>query len=195
MDRLITGKGRPIIVAPGIPIRPVIEASIPVASHDIRALSEADLAHANFRLEYSATTRRYEIAAFGLDRRKADIEITGALLRTVKVHAIIRTAIDVTLPDWLRPLTELRASAARGERTPLPPVARSNPDAMLITAAIYRIAEIANENPALAVAETLDLKTRSATNWIHTARNAGLLDDPFSETQLRRVLGAILQQE
>jgi hypothetical protein len=190
MEQYVRQSGRSIIVPPGISIKPVIDASIPVATNDVGALGEGDLAHANFRLEYSESAGRYEIASFGLDRRKAAIEITGALWRTVRVQGIVQTVIDMSLPLWTRPISDLRRDRRVGARD-IPGLVGGSSDAILLTAVAYRIAEISNENPALAVAETLELKQRTATNWIQRARTDGYLSSTDHEKQARRIAKVI----
>lgn len=190
MEQYVRQSGRSIVVPPGISIKPVIDASIPVATSDVGALSEGDLAHANFRLEYSESSGRYEIAAFGLDRRKAAIEITGALWRTVRVQGIVQTVIDLSLPLWTRPISDLRRDREVGARD-IPGLDGGGSDAILLTAVAYRIADISNENPALAVAETLGLKQRTATNWIQRARADGYLSSTDHEKQARRIAKVI----
>lgn len=185
MERLVETSGPSIAVPPGISLKPIIKASIPVATNDVGALSEDDLAHANFRLEYSETSSRYEIASFGLDRRNAAIEITGALWRTVRVHSIARSAIELALPVWVTPITRMRVDRVAGR---LPDgLTLDTSDSLLLAATAYRVAEISNENAALAVAETLGLKQRTATNWIVRARDAGFMTTTSHAKDLRRI--------
>jgi hypothetical protein len=190
MEQYVRQSGSSILVPPGISIKPVIDATIPVATGGVGALREGDLAHATCRLEYSESAARYEIAAFGLDRRKADIEITGALWRTVRVQEIIQTVIDISLPLWTRPISDLRRDHGLSARD-IPGLDSGSSDAILLTAVAYRIAEISNENPALAVAETLGLKQRTATNWIQRARGDGYLSSTDHEKQARKIARTI----
>ncbi|GAA1944874.1 hypothetical protein [Microbacterium deminutum] len=190
MEQYVRQSGSSIVVPPGISVKPVIDATIPVATGGVGALREGDLAHATCRLEYSESAGRYEIAAFGLDRRQAEIEITGALWRTVRVQEIIQTVIDISLPLWTRPISDLRRDHSVTARD-IPGLEGGSPDAILLTAVAYRIAEISNENPALAVAETLGLKQRTATNWIQRARTDGYFSRTDHEKQARMIAKAI----
>jgi hypothetical protein len=194
VERFVRPSGRSITVPPGIQLKPIIEASIPISTSDASALGEGDLAHANMRLEYSAATGRYEIAAFGIDRRNADIEITGSLWRTVRVRSITRAVIEIALPLWVEPITilRLRGMASAGKESL--PLDLDGNDLLLLTAIVYRIAEISSENPALAVSETLGLKQRTATNWIQRARDAGYLSTLIDPADPRRVAEAIERQ-
>lgn len=193
-EKLVALSGRSLLVAPGLSLKPIINASIPVSvgDPDPHARAVDEIAHAEFRLEYSETSGRYEIASFGIDRRKVPIEITGALWRTIRVHETIRDAIELALPAWTYPITMLQA-------------VRSNPkndidfytddlsdkDGLLLAALIYRIGQISNEKPALAVAEALGLKQRTATNWIQRARAAGYMDSVDHQKDLRRIAGIV----
>ena len=99
MQNLVRTSGKGILVPPGIRLRPTIVAAIPTPLGGLGPEDEG-LARANFRLEYSGAKGRYEIAAFGIDRRGTPIEITGAFWRTVRVHSIVRPAIELALPSW-----------------------------------------------------------------------------------------------
>ncbi|AZS37629.1 hypothetical protein CVS47_02270 [Microbacterium lemovicicum] len=44
-----------------------------------------------------------------------------------------------------------------------------HPDTLLLTALVYRVAELSDDKPAEAIAETLDLILRTATNWVARA--------------------------
>lgn len=193
-EKLVTLSGRNLTVPPGLSLKPIINASIPVSvgDPDPYARTVEEIAHAEFRLEYSETSGRYEIASFGIDRRRVPIEITGALWRTIRVHETTRDAIGLALPAWTYPITMLRA-------------VRSNPNneidfytddlsdehGLLLAALIYRIGQISNEKPALAVAEALGLKQRTATNWIQRARAAGYMDSVDHQKDLRGIASII----
>ena len=189
-ERPIILSGKSLMVPPGLSLKPIIRASIPVAVDDPDPWSrtEEETAHAEFRLEYSETSGRYEIASFGIDRRRVPVEITGALWRKVRVHETIRMAIEQALPVWTRPIQMLRYSPSNSNHgvdffvDDLP-----DEDGLLLAALVYRIGEISNEKPAMAVAETLVLKQRTATNWIQRARTAGYMDSPDYEKELRRI--------
>lgn len=190
-EKLVTVSGRSLIVPPGLSLKPTITASIPVTLGDATARNEDELPHAQFRLEYSEAQGRYEIASFGLDRRAAPIEITGALWRTVRVHSIIRDAIQLALPLWTWPISELRHSRASSAPVNAPQYDAGDEDGLLVAAISYRMAEVANENPALAVAETLGLKQRTATNWIQRAKAAGYMSSVEHQRDGRRIADEI----
>ena len=189
-EKLATFSGRSMMVPPGLSLKPIINASIPVSVGDPDPYSrtEEEIAHAEFRLEYSEMAGRYEIASFGIDRRKVPIEITGALWRTIRVHETTRMAIELALPFWTHPITMLRAIKSNPHNEidfyadDLP-----DEDGLLLAALVYRIGQISNEKPAMAVAETLGLKQRTATNWIQRARAAGYMDHVNHEKDLRRI--------
>lgn len=191
MERFIETSGDTIVVPPGIELRSVITGSFPVGRDDVGALAEHEFVEANFRLEYSATARTFEIASFGLDRKDAATEISGALWRTVRVHSIIRTAIELSLPRWIAELPRARFRRRDGILKDPPVYEPSDPDGLLLAALAYRVAEITGENPALAVAETLGLKQRTATNWVARARDAGYLTSSDHEDAARRIAGEL----
>lgn len=179
--------GDSILVPPGIALRSTIEGSLPVGETDVGALGPRDIVDVKFRLEYSAASGTYEIASFGIDRRDASVEISGALWRTVRVHSIVRTAIELALPFWAQAIPRARFRRRDGVLKDPPRFEPSDPDGLLLAAMAYRVAEITSENPALAVAETLGLKQRTATNWIVRAREAGYLTSTEHEEAARRI--------
>lgn len=188
MARLVNTSGRSILVPPGISVKPTIHASIPTDIGAEPVGSEDGSPHADFRLEYSTQTGRYEIAAFGIDRRDAKAEVTGAVWRTVRVHWIIRLAISFGLPMWTWPISDLWAYSKNNELNTLPDFSESrSDDGLLLAALVYRIAQISNDTPALAVAETLHLKQRTATNWIQRAKAAGYFDNVDHQADARRI--------
>jgi len=144
-----------------------------------------------FRLEYSENSGRFEVAAFGIDRAEIPLEVSGAFLRTVRVHAIARIGILAAIPSWALELAQLRNLRTRGGLRSFADYAPSDEEALLLTGLLYRIAEISGENPAQAVAESIGLKQRTATNWIRRARAAGYLTRTDFGTEARRVAKAI----
>ncbi|MBO0981615.1 hypothetical protein [Microbacterium sp. SD291] len=191
MQNLVRTSGKGILVPPGIRLRPTIVAAIPTPLGGLGPEDDEGLARANFRLEYSEAKGRYEIAAFGIDRRSTPIEITGAFWRTVRVHSIVRPAIELALPSWTWPISALRTPRVSDEPIGAPRFEAQPEDGLLLAATAYRIAEISNENPALAVAETLGLKQRTATNWVQRARAAGYMTASAHESAARRIAAEI----
>lgn len=183
--------GPSIVVPPGIPLRPVVKAWRRVGPGQISALEEGQEVIAKFRLEYAETTGRFEVAEFGLDRADHSLEISGAFFRTVQVHSIVRMAIAAAVPSWAMNLTWLRSLSSRGGLRSFTEFAPSDTDAMLLTALVYRIAEISGENPAQAVADSVGLKQRTATNWIGRARAAGYMESTDHVNASRRLAKAI----
>lgn len=176
-----------VVVPPGIALPLTITGSLPVGDADVGGLGSSEIVEASFRLEYSEASGRYEIASFGLDRGDAATEITGVLWRTVRVHSIVRTAIELGLPSWTRAFARARFRRRDGVLANPPDFSPSDPDGLLLAALAYRVAEITGENPALAVAETLGLKQRTATNWIARSREAGYMTSTEHETAARRI--------
>jgi hypothetical protein len=184
---LIKTSGRSILVPPGLSLKPTITATIPVAVGDEKVADEDELAHAQFRLEYSATASRYEIASFGIDRRQTSVVVTGALWRTIRVHETVRSAIEIALPSWTWPITALRSARKYGSPHTAPVFTNGEEDELLLAALAYRIAEVSSETPALAVAETLALKQRTATNWIQRSRASGYMTSSDHQREGRRI--------
>jgi hypothetical protein len=187
----VKASGVSIIVPPGIALRPLVRGQVGVRSEDIGALARDQVALVTFRLEYSESAGCFEVAAFGVDRADTDIEVSGAFLRTVRVHAIAKLGILAALPPWALQLAQLRHLRDRGGLRSFPDFAPSDEEALLLTGLIYRIAEISGENPALAVAESIGLKQRTATNWIQRARAAGYMTSTEHGTAVRRVAKVI----
>ena len=183
--------GTSVIVPPGIPLRPVVKGWARVRANQISALEEGQEVIATLRVEYAAATGRFEVAAFGLDRAEHPLEISGAFFRTVQVHAIAKQAIPAAVPSWAINLTWLRSLRSRGGLKSFPEFTPSDSDEMLLTALVYRIAEISGENPAQAVADSIGLKQRTATNWIARARAAGYMTSTEHGAAARRLATAI----
>ena len=190
-DSVFTPSGTSIIVPPGIRLRPVVRGRTFARSRDIGALQDDQEVGVTFRLEYSENSGRFEVAAFGIDRAEIPLEVSGAFLRTVRVHAIARIGILAAIPSWALELAQLRNLRTRGGLRSFVDYAPSDDEALLLTGLLYRIAEISDENPAQAVAESIGLKQRTATNWIRRARGAGYLTSTEYGTAARRVAKAI----
>lgn len=187
VGKLVKSSGPVLLVAPGIPLKSLVEAALPVENVYVGGLSGREVANAKFRLEYSEAAGRYEIASFGIDRLNSTTEITGAFWRTVRVHSIVGAAIEMSLPAWTGSIVRTWHRRRAGVLANPPQFTSSDPDGLLLAATVYRIAHVSNENPALAVAETLGLKQRTATNWIARAREAGFLTSAEHQREVRRL--------
>ena len=169
-SKAIRTRGQSILVPPGISLKPTIDGDTAVGARDVGALDRNEKVTAVFRLEYSPTVGRYEIASFGIDRGNLPLEVGDAFLDMVRVHAIVRAAVLEALPIWTFPVWMLR-DRRRSNRLAKPvSFDLRHPDTLLLTALVYRVAELSDDKPVEAVAETLDLKLRTATNWV--ARDA-----------------------
>lgn len=111
-------------------------------------------------------------------------EVNGVLLREIaplrlmrwllpRTFQVDRQQLSVYVVDYIAPeIREVRD--AQG-------VARLKPT-LQDAAMVYNIARAVRDAPAKAVAETLGLQTRTATNWLLRAREAGLLRMPLGES-------------
>lgn len=194
VSKTIRLSGRSILVPPGLSLKPIIEADMLVGRDDIVGLEEDEWARVRLRLEYSSDAGRYEIAEFALDRGQLPLEIGGALLRTVRVHAIARRAIAYSLPLWTIGVIMLRDKQRNGLLEDFAPFEPTHPETLHLTALVYRISEISNENPALAVAETMGLKQRTATNWIARARSAGYMTAVVDQPGARLIAMGLMEK-
>jgi hypothetical protein len=189
----VRSRGQSIVVAPGISLKPIIEGSVGVGPVDISALDGTERARASFRLEYSPHAGRYEIASFGIDRGMLPLEVSGAFLRTVRVHSIVRRSVLRSLPLWTFPVSMLRERRRLGTLPNPVEFELNRVDSLLLTALVYRMAEIADENPVEAVAETLGLKLRTATNWIARARAAGHMTTTMEQAAVRKIAMGLIE--
>ena len=187
METLFRASGTSILVPPGIPIKPTIRGELPVGDVVVGGLRRDELAWVSLRLEYSEHSGRFEVASFGIDRRADAYEVSGAFLRTVKVHAIAKLALAEALPSWGVVILDLLRDRSDAEGRGLPAFKASDEGALMLAAMVYRIAEISGENPAQAVAESLDLKTRTATNWVKRARAEGFMTSTKYAREARQV--------
>ena len=114
-------------------------------------------------------------------------EVTGVLLREVAPQRIMRWALaqavrysrdDDGAPyistwacDYLAPGT-----AGSDDLKTLPIKGGPTAENIKAVSEVYRIAEAIRDAPAKAVADTMGLQQRTATNWINRAREEGLLN-------------------
>jgi hypothetical protein len=140
---------------------------------------------------YDPQTGRYRTQSLEV-RALDDGEITGEVLRTVRVAEVLRNAIAdaiagpngrdrvlvniggrtmrVPTNSWAAEmLTEL---AARGARRMF---AGSTDEALRLVALLYRLAVLFGDAPTEAVALSLDVPRSTAARWVTRARDRGLL--------------------
>ncbi len=180
-----------VLVPPGIAVRKFLTGEATLRSEDVDVLPEGDSVQVSFRLEYSESTGRFEIAGFAVDRGESAIEISSAFLRTIRVHAITRVGIVAAFPEWSHQLVRLNRLSERGGLRSFAEFVLTDEDALLLTGLLYRMAEISGENPALAVAESIGLKQRTATNWIQRARAAGYMTSTEHGAAMQELAAAI----
>lgn len=180
-----------VLVPPGIAVRKFLAGEATLGNEDVDALPEGESVLVSFRLEYSLSTGRFEIAGFAVDRGESTIEISSAFLRTIRVHAITRVGIVAAFPEWSHQLARLSQLRERGGLRSFADYAPTNVEALLLTGLLYRMAEISGENPALAVAESIGLKQRTATNWIQRARVAGYMTSTEHGAAMQDLAAAI----
>lgn len=180
-----------VVVPPGIAVRKFLAGEATLGSEDLDSLPEGESVQVSFRLEYSESTGRFEIAGFAVDRGASAIEISSAFLRTIRVHAITRVGIVAAFPEWSHALARLSQLSERGGLRSFVEFRPTDKEALLLTGLLYRMAEISGENPALAVAESIGLKQRTATNWIQRARAAGYMTSTEHGTALQELAAAV----
>lgn len=177
-----------LTVPPGVSLPAWIEATGPLSRvMDSRSLEEIesdglDAEDALVRIEasYDDHEQRYLLRKLELTAPEGR-EISGTLLREVAPLRIMRWV----LPRTFKPSeVGLGTSAVmryiypeRGiELEPRPRGATGPTHTEIIeVATIYRLAHIVRDSPAKAVAESMGLERRTATNWIARARDVGLL--------------------
>lgn len=169
--------GTPMVVPPGLVVHPTVRARWTLDADTVGALNVGESVDADVRIEYSPEAGRYELRALTLSSiAGAGPEITGALLRTVRVQRLLQT----TALQSLALVDHLASSQA-----PLSPELADTPvpaeHLLAHVAVIYRAAEIASDNPGQAVAEQLGMQRRTAANWIARSRAAGYFDRIISE--------------
>lgn len=128
------------------------------------------------RAAYDADRRQYLLQHLGVTLEGGG-EVTGVLLRKIAPLSIMRWVVPLTF------LMEIRTHSRWVMRFANPignarntPTGPDETASLQDAASIYRLAEILREPPAKAVAETLGLQKRTATNWLSRAREQGLLD-------------------
>lgn len=95
-------------------------------------------------------------------------EVTGEMLRTVRVKDVLRDAITRHMVDELWPLIS-------GRPSPLEPAGGPTTETLQQVALLYRIALLVGDAPAKAVAEALGVPRPTASRWATRARDRGYL--------------------
>lgn len=177
-----------LTVPPGVSLPAWIEATGPLSRvMDGRPLAEIEesgvgMEDALVRIEasYDDTEQRYLLRKLELTAPEGR-EISGTLLREVAPLRIMRWVLprtfkpkDVGLatPAVMRYIYPERHIDL--EPRPRGAVGPSHTE-ILEVATIYRLAHIVRDSPAKAVADSMGLERRTATNWIARARVVGLL--------------------
>lgn len=125
---------------------------------------------------------RYVTDVLELRRRSSGDDITGAVLRSVRVQDYLRRAVRDALRDGQvsagSALFDVEFELRPDDAAKVRALGPSSPEAMRWTARIYRFAAAVNERPAKAVQEQLGLTVPNASVWIRRARDTGVLVDP-----------------
>lgn len=180
---VVEGAGELLRVYPGIAIAPVVRAKGPLASAPVGGdPAVTTTTHAgNYLLAieaaYAENLGHYTLRTLALEAA-GDDDVTGAVLRTVAPLAVMRWFLPRTFeiePSKLSvPVVDFIAPELKQYRRPS--TVRQAPGfALEDIGTIYSVARIVRYPPAKAVAETLELQQRTATNWIAKARSKGLL--------------------
>lgn len=135
------------------------------------------------RATYSRERAMYQVRELRVTAAD-DEDVTGTVLRDIAPQRLLRWILprmfevdEETMsygvllfiaPD-LEEVVQLRESLQRSGRTP-------RPDMLRDAATIYQLAEAVHEPPLRAVAETLGMTTRTASRWIASARELGLME-------------------
>ena len=187
--------GEPFEVPPGVAFSSRVVLIGEVGSDDIGELLPNQSVNVELVADYDSHPGRFVLSSLKLTRGDGRPEITGALIRTVRVQALLRQAVAMSarastvvgqhlldavingMPlDWRDSYTE-RVMELYPDKPDTRAYRKEN---LEVVAAIYRLAVILNENPAKAVSRVMALEIRTATNWIKQARLFGVLDNaPF----------------
>lgn len=174
-------------VPPGLRVPVTVTAAGPLSRLMSGRLSDAPFDGPDLEIEmqavYDEMLGRYRVERLRLAAPDGG-EVTGTLLRRVPVQTILRWVIPRAIKDYAgTDSVAVKAyrfpeQANSGDRR----AGRRGPslEDLQAVATVYRLAEIASDAPAKAVAEAFRLEKRTATNWILKARESNLLDDDGS---------------
>ncbi|WP_193072451.1 hypothetical protein [Brevibacterium sp. FME37] len=163
---------------PGVSAPCVVHANGPVDTLPPHLASGIDETDKGVALEVEATfdeeqgrflLRRLGVAA------PVEGEVTGILLRQIAPLGLVRWLVPHTFTMTLESFGPYVANFVTPDVQPAVEPGVSSKASLRDAAMIYRLAEVVREPPVKAVAESLGLQTRTATNWIVRARKQGLL--------------------
>lgn len=162
---------------PGVTASETVKAAGPLRTLPFGLAEDVDESMQDARLEIDASfapaKAHYILRRLGVTAPEG-FEVTGTLLRQVAPLSIMRWIITHTIT------TDIETTGGYVENF-LDPSRRTLVEdweavpSLKEAAIIYRLAEIMREPPAKAVAESLGLQQRTATNWIARAKKQGLL--------------------
>ena len=155
----------------GLKVAPVIQFDVKAASPETYDLWGDTVIKGEARLKDG----RFTITSLTVEGPS----VTGALLRSIPVQGVLRTAVVRTAH---RSFTDPDGKTWTGRMSRLwwdQDVARHGPtpEALEAVATIYRLAYAVGDNPTKAVAEDLNLAGSTAGRWVMKARAAGLLGE------------------
>lgn len=164
--------GATVELVPGVTAPAEVTAGGPAATAPPTQIGVTDDPGFGINLEltatYEADLSHYTLSSLTMTTDPWH-EVTGTLLRAIAPLTILTWVVLPTLQVAARVSPYVQAYISpRVDR------AASGPT-LADAAAIYRLADMVRDAPAKAVADTLGLQTRTATNWITRAREAGLL--------------------
>lgn len=122
-------------------------------------------------IEYDSNLGRYRVARLEVDA--GEREVSGALLRKLRVQEIMRMSCSHLVVDSLGPYSPVYLGSEVLESA-----RRRGPSERILwsVAHIYRAAAICDDNAASAVAQSFEIQPRTATNWIRRARELGMFE-------------------
>lgn len=126
---------------------------------------------------------RVEVEVLTVVRVDGGSAVTGEAIRTLPIQSLVRDAIRFDLEDnFLENAYGDEETVAFGmllqaEATSL---RKSGPSATTLewVGRIYKVAEVLDEPPTIAIQNTFEISRSTAGSWIGRARSAGLLPKP-----------------
>lgn len=130
------------------------------------------------KIEYNRRVGRFVAAAVMVHRSESAIEVTGVLLREVRVLEMLQAGADVlTHSNWNAVDYKVPFPRATVElRSMEPHKGRATAETIEAAAFIYRAATVLNLPPLKEVAEVLEVSQSTATRFIARARAEGRLE-------------------
>lgn len=126
-------------------------------------------------IEYDSELERYVAVSVSVERNRPGVEITGRLLREVRVQEAIvsvalRDLIEVAYGDHEDDIEILSGERALARVQPMK--GRPRPEVLIDAAIVYNIAKLGNWPPLATVAERLGVSQSTATRLIAEVRSA-----------------------